>query len=70
MILYDFKCPNGHVFEGFANIHDKTHVCERCGEVADKLISMPTIKLEGWSGHFPTAADRWTRIHEKAGKAK
>ena len=70
MILYDWKCECGNIFEGLAEISDKTHICERCGSEAKRLISAPNIRLEGISGHFPTAYDKWTKLHTpKNGKS-
>ena len=68
MILYDFRCKCGNVFEGLAEINDKTHSCERCGSLAKRLVSAPMIKLEGWSGHFPTAKQKFIKMHEKEGR--
>ena len=68
MILYDYKCECGNVFEAFASIHDRTHDCERCGKEALRQISTPMIKLEGWSGHFPTAKQKFIKMHEEEAK--
>jgi putative FmdB family regulatory protein len=68
MFLYDFLCKCGNKFEGLARIDDKTHLCERCGEKAIRLVSAPMIKLEGWSGHFPTAKQKFIKMHEKEGR--
>ena len=68
MILYDFKCTCGHVFEAMANIRDKAHECGRCGDQANRVISAPTIKLEGHSGDFPTAHRKWVKTHEQEAK--
>jgi putative FmdB family regulatory protein len=65
LILYDFKCECGHVFEAFASIHDRTHECGRCGNEALRQISAARIKLEGWSGHFPTAKQKFIKMHER-----
>ena len=65
MILYDFQCECGSKFEALAKISDRTYKCERCGELASRLISTPRIKLEGWSGHFPTAKQKFIKMHEK-----
>ena len=65
MILYDFKCDCGHVFEAMTRISDRTYKCERCGSEAKRMISTPRIKLEGWSGHFPTAKQKFIKMHEK-----
>ena len=68
LILYDFKCKCGHVFEKMARLYNRTYICERCGELADRVISTPRIKLEGWSEHFPSAALKWTKMHEEEAK--
>jgi putative FmdB family regulatory protein len=68
MILYDWECECGNAFEAFASICDRTHICERCGEKADRLISTPMIKLEGHSGDFPTAHRKWVKTHEQEAK--
>ena len=65
MILYDYLCECGYKFEKLARIHDRTYECKRCGEMAQRLISAPRIKLEGWSGHFPTAKQKFIKMHEK-----
>ena len=70
MILYDFKCSCGNEFEGLANIIDYTKECSNCGYQASRVISAPTIRLEGVTGHFPTAADKWTKMHEKMGQVE
>jgi hypothetical protein len=38
--------------------------CE-CGGKADRTLSAPNIKLEGWSGAFPTAAGQFDRKHRE-----
>jgi len=34
-----------------------------CGSVAKRVISAPKIKLEGWSGDFPSEHGRFERKH-------
>ena len=65
MILYDFQCKCGSKFEALVSMSDTTYKCKRCGELANRLISTPRIKLEGWSGHFPTAKQKFIKMHEK-----
>jgi putative FmdB family regulatory protein len=67
MILYDFKCSCGEIFEGLARIDERTRKCGSCGLEANRMVSAPSIKLEGWSGHFPSSHSKWVRQHEKAG---
>ena len=65
MILYDFQCKCGSKFEALAKMSDTTCECKRCGKMAQRLISMPRIALEGHTGQFPTAHARWVKIHEE-----
>ena len=68
MILYDFKCAEcGEVSEHFAKIATKTVQCD-CGGEAVKIITPVRFKLEGVSGHFPSAAMKWDRVHEVGGR--
>ncbi len=66
-ILFDFKCPEGHITERLVPREQKNDVCH-CGEVSSRMISPVRCKLEGLSGHFPGASIKWERQHEKAGR--
>lgn len=62
-LLYDFKCQKcGGIFEKFTN---STFMLCDCGGTMDRMISTPTVKLEGISGAFPGAADKWAKIREE-----
>jgi putative FmdB family regulatory protein len=40
MPTYEYRCPNGHVFEKFQRITEKPKTkCPTCGKVAERLIS-------------------------------
>ena len=71
MPIYDYKCQEcGHSFEGMATIKDRTKLkeCPACGVEAGKHIITPvSFHLPGHSYDYPTAADKWTREHERAG---
>ncbi|GAA4117298.1 FmdB family zinc ribbon protein [Enteractinococcus coprophilus] len=43
MPLYDYRCPEGDIFEAFFSMHDKpdTATCPSCGQSASSL--MPAI---------------------------
>ena len=46
MPLYDYRCPSGHVFEGYASMRDSDRdaACPRCGAVAGKVfLSAPRV---------------------------
>ena len=67
MILYDFRCPNGHVFEDFV-VKDTLTVRCNCGAQATRIISTVNFKLPGHDDAYPTAHSRWVREHEEAGR--
>ena len=60
--FYDFMCEDFHMFESFINSEDRALPCKICGEEAKRIISCPTIKLEGITGSFPGAAEKWARV--------
>lgn len=63
--VFDFQCENGHVTEHFVNSDTFIIACH-CGEVAHRVVSTPNFKLDGITGNFPTAADKWARDHKQA----
>lgn len=64
-ILFSFQCRDCKAgFEELTEYKKETQ-CPECGGVADKLISAPSISLEGYSGSFPDAAERWAKKHWK-----
>lgn len=63
-ILFNFSCRNcKNTFEKYTE-YTQTTECPSCSGQADKLISAPTIKLEGISGAFPGAARLWEKKHK------
>lgn len=70
-IFLDFLCSScGTVTEKLIN-HDVTCIeCPECYENAVRQISMPTVKLEGITGSFPGAADKWARVREENARIK
>lgn len=60
--FFDFVCEDFHLFESFVNLEDRVVPCNVCGKEAKRIISCPNIKLEGITGSFPGAADRWERV--------
>lgn len=61
--MYEFKCAEGHITERFCSFEDKQTECGVCGQPASRIISAPSIALEGVSGAFPGAAMKWERKH-------
>lgn len=61
--VFDFLCHNGHRSEHFVN-DDIFEVECHCGAMGHRQISAPRAKLEGITGAFPGAADKWVRNRE------
>ena len=62
--LFDFACENGHKTERLIDYETVGFLCE-CGATANRLISAPNFKLEGWSGSFPSEHGRFERKHRE-----
>lgn len=67
--MYEFVCESGHRFERYVQYEHNDALCD-CGAAAFRVISAPAIKLEGWSGSFPTAHGKFDRIHREKLKAE
>jgi hypothetical protein len=62
--MYEFVCENGHKIERYCVYEAQSTQCE-CGGSASRTISAPSVKLEGWSGHFPTAHMQFDHKHRE-----
>lgn len=67
-MIFDFKCPSGHVNEKNVSSDIRNVPCPSCGVDAVRIISGTSVKLPGWDPGFPGAYDKWAREHEKASK--
>ena len=68
--MFDFCCGScGSLFERLVDSEYRTVECE-CGANATRLISMPTVRLEGVTGAFPGAHEKWARIREDNARIK
>ena len=71
MPIYEYKCNKcQHIDEHLVKLDSRMEYqeCSICGAKSSFKISTPRISLDGCSGDFPTAADRWVKLKE--GKAK
>lgn len=59
--MYEFVCESGHLTEALV-VYETPGVPCKCGEQAHRIISAPSINLEGWSGSFPSA---WLKFDHK-----
>ena len=60
--IFDFLCANGHVTEALLDDALYETQCKQCSEVSIRQISAPQFKLDGCSGDYPSAADRWVKV--------
>ena len=60
--MYEFACENGHRTERFV-VYETTGLTCECGATANRTLSAPAFRLEGWSGHFPTAHAKFEKSH-------
>ena len=64
MKLFDYDCPHHGAFETWGNPGAPAR-CPTCGWRSPPVPAFGGISLEGISGDFPTAADKWARRHER-----
>jgi hypothetical protein len=62
--IFEFTCVKGHTTDKYIDESEKVIVCPHCGNDASRIISTPTISLEGITGHFPGAAAKWEQRRE------
>ena len=66
MPIYEYRCPNGHVFELFQRFHDpQPETCETCGASPLQKVLYPVAVHYKGSGFYSTDYGRGSR---KAGK--
>ena len=64
ILIFDFRCAGGHVSEHFVDGDTPSVQCPTCQQIAMRLVAAPRAKLEGITGAFPGAADKWARNRE------
>ena len=70
-VIRDFLCSScGTVSEAYVDTEFNSIECPECHGDAVRQLSMPMVKLEGVTGDFPGAFDRWARIREENAKIK
>ena len=62
--LFDFQCSAGHRNEMLVGADVRRAKCDTCGKPAKRLIAAPRCQLEGITGSFPGAADKWVKNRE------
>ena len=59
--MYEFVCEDSHISEALVSSDTREVNCRVCGKKATRIVSAPAMKLEPFTGSFPTAYDAWTR---------
>jgi putative FmdB family regulatory protein len=68
MPIYEYRCPNGHVFEVFQRIGDpQPDVCETCGEGPVQRVLYPVAVHFKGSGFYSTDYGRSRKQAKDAG---
>jgi hypothetical protein len=62
--IFEFVCPDGHISEYLVEDSTRNHTCF-CGKSSERIVSAPQVKLEGITGSFPGAYDRWERVRKE-----
>lgn len=60
--IFEFSCDDGHVTERLMDDTIRTADCKVCGKESHRIVSAPRVNLEGITGAFPGAYDKWTRV--------
>ena len=68
MPIYEYKCPNGHLFEVFHGMtEDGPSVCEVCGEAPLQRVLHPVAVHYKGSGFYSTDYGRKSKQPSKEG---
>jgi putative FmdB family regulatory protein len=68
MPIYEYKCPNGHLFEVFHGMTEEgPSVCEICGEAPVKRVLHPVAVHYKGSGFYSTDYGRKSKTAAKDG---
>ena len=69
-VMNDFICEDcGNAEERFVDVSTESYPCKCSGEMV-RRVGMPTVKLEGITGSFPGAHEKWAKIREENARIK
>ncbi|MGH3104226.1 MAG: FmdB family zinc ribbon protein [Gaiellaceae bacterium] len=70
MPIYEYRCPNGHVFELFQRVtDDPPSVCETCSQGPVERVLYPVAVHFKGSGFYSTDYGRGSRKSSKEGES-
>ena len=69
MPTYEYRCPDGHLFEGFKSIHAPApEACPTCGKSPVTVVLHPIAVHFKGSGFYTTDYGRGSKRKDSAGK--
>ena len=69
-MLRDFRCRScDETFERYIDNNIEQVTCE-CGGLADRIIGMPRVSLDGTDPGFPGAYEKWAKTREDNARIK
>jgi hypothetical protein len=71
LILFDFECEDGHLFEELVKSDIHALECPVCAKQAKRLVSKGHLDVLGmgiYSNSFPTIADKWAKMQYQKAK--
>lgn len=60
--IFEFSCDDGHISEQLVSDSCRESTCRECGKAAIRIMSAPRVNLEGITGAFPGAYEKWARV--------
>ena len=62
--IFEFQCPDGHLFERFVDDSKTTSKCETCNQEANRIISAVRLGMRmGVDSDLTTMSDKWAKMH-------
>lgn len=68
-MFYEYECGE-HVWTELRRVADRDtpSVCPHCRKAGKRRLTLPLVRLDPISGHFPSATYRWEKWHTTAGR--
>lgn len=63
--MFEFLCESHGRFDALAYDKDEKRLCPSCGAKCGSVISAVRSHLDGTDPAFPTAWERWAKVHEE-----
>jgi len=63
--LFDYWCDEHGTFDSLAYDNKEEKSCPECGVLCSSIITPTRVWLDGTDPSFPTAWDKWAKVHEE-----